>query len=234
MSSSLPAAVTSTAVLSARGLRYQVGGRTVLDGLDLEVPPGTSVAVTGPSGCGKSSLLNCLAGITLPSAGTVTVAGHDITAASPSRRAALRLAHVGMVYQFGELLPELTALENVALPALMSSARPREVYRRAEELLGELGIAGLRTSPTATLSGGERQRLAVARALIASPDVILADEPTGALDGKAARAVAELLFALPGQRRCALVVVTHAPAVAERADAVLTLVGGKLEREGAR
>lgn len=133
-----------------------------------------------------------------------------------------------MVYQFGELLPELTALENVALPGLMSSARPREVYGRAEELLDELGIAGLRTSPTATLSGGERQRLAVARALIGSPDVILADEPTGALDGKAAGAVAELLFALPAQRQCALAVVTHAPAVAERADTVLTLANGKL------
>ncbi|MER7513115.1 ABC transporter ATP-binding protein [Streptomyces lavendulae] len=232
MSSPLPAAVTSTAALSTRGLRYQVGGRTILDALDLDVPPGTSVAVTGPSGCGKSSLLSCLAGITLPAAGRITVAGHDITAASPSRRSALRLAHVGMVYQFGELLPELTALENVALPALMSSAHPREVYRRAEELLGELGLADRRTSPSATLSGGERQRLAVARALIGSPDVILADEPTGALDGKAAQAVAELLFALPAQRQCALVVVTHAPAVAERADAVLTLADGKLE--GAR
>ncbi|MER5811767.1 ABC transporter ATP-binding protein [Streptomyces sp. NPDC002033] len=232
MSSPRPAAVTSTAALSARGLRYQVDGRTILDALDLDVPPGTSVAVTGPSGCGKSSLLNCLAGITLPAAGRITVAGHDITAASPSRRAALRLAHVGMVYQFGELLPELTALENVALPALMSSAHPREVYRRAEELLGELGLADRRTSASATLSGGERQRLAVARALIGSPDVILADEPTGALDGKAAKAVAELLFALPAQRQCALVVVTHAPAVAERADAVLTLADGKLE--GAR
>ncbi|MFJ3876834.1 ABC transporter ATP-binding protein [Streptomyces sp. NPDC090077] len=229
MSSPVPAAVASASALSARGLRYQVTGRSILDDLDLEVPPGTSVAITGPSGCGKSSLLNCLAGITLPAAGTITVAGHDITTASPSRRAALRLAHIGMVYQFGELIPELTALENVALPGLMSPARPHEVYVRAEELLGELGLAGLRTSPTATLSGGERQRLAVARALIGSPDVVLADEPTGALDGKATQAVAELLFALPAQRRCALVVVTHAPAVAERGDTVLILADGKLE-----
>ncbi|WP_347147214.1 ATP-binding cassette domain-containing protein [Streptomyces sp. W1SF4] len=111
----------------------------------------------------------------------------------------------------------------------MSSASPREVYGWAEELPGELGLAGVRTSPTATLPGGERQRLAVARALIGFPDVVLADEPTGALDGEAARAVAEMLFALPAQRRCALVVVTHAPEVAERADAVLTLAGGVLE-----
>ncbi|MET9610391.1 ABC transporter ATP-binding protein [Streptomyces sp. NPDC006512] len=224
-----PTPTTPALSLSVRGLRYRVAGRTLLDDLVLDVPAGTSVAVTGPSGCGKSTLLNCLAGITLPDAGKVTIAGHDITAASSSKRAALRLAHVGMVYQFGELLPELTALENVALPALMSTTPPGDVYARAESLLGELGLDGLRASPTATLSGGERQRLAVARALIGSPDLVLADEPTGSLDGKAAHAVAELLFALPAEQRCALVVVTHAPSVAERADVVLALADGKLE-----
>ncbi|MEU9031659.1 ABC transporter ATP-binding protein [Streptomyces sp. NPDC048383] len=228
----MPSSTSTIPALSARELRYQVAGRTLLDGLSLDVAHGTSVAVTGPSGCGKSTLLNCVAGITLPTGGKVVIAGHDVTAASSSRRAALRVAHVGMVYQFGELLPELTALENVALPALMSSAPPREVYARAESLLGELGLAGLRGSPTATLSGGERQRLAVARALIGSPSLVLADEPTGSLDGKAADAVAELLFAVPAERPCALVVVTHSPSVAERADVVLELAGGKLE--GAR
>ncbi|MDA5281157.1 ABC transporter ATP-binding protein [Streptomyces sp. Isolate_45] len=226
---SVPSSTSTAPALFARGLRYRVAGRTILDDVSLDVAPGTSVAVTGPSGCGKSTLLNCLAGITLPIDGKVVIAGHDVTAASASGRAALRLAHVGMVYQFGELLPELTALENVALPALMSPTPPGDVYARAEALLGELGLSGLRGSPTGTLSGGERQRLAVARALIGSPSLVLADEPTGSLDGKASAAVAELLFALPTQRPCALVVVTHAPSVAERADVVLTLAGGKLE-----
>ncbi|MFE4633102.1 ABC transporter ATP-binding protein [Streptomyces sp. NPDC056773] len=214
--------------VEARGLVHNIGARTILDALDLTVTYGESVAITGPSGCGKSTLLSCLAGLVRPAKGSVRVDGTDLIGLPPNRRAAVRLRSIGMVYQFGELLPELTPLENVALPALMAGIPAAETYARARALLRDLGIPSVADVETAVLSGGERQRTAVARALIGQPRVILADEPTGALDGEAADSVAELLFSLPSSRNCALVVVTHDPGIAGRADRIFVMRQGRL------
>ncbi len=221
--------------LEADGLRYSVAGRVILDGIDLGVPQGKSIAVTGPSGSGKTTLLMCLAGIFPIDSGHIRINGCDVTMLTPAARAALRLRHVGVVYQFGELLPELTPLENAALPALLRGERRRAAYARARDLLNELGVGELASASTQTLSGGERQRVAVARALITEPTVVLADEPTGSLDRAAAGVVSDLLFELPGRHACALIVVTHNEQVASRADSVLSLGSeiGKLAVTGA-
>ncbi|MFF3512773.1 ABC transporter ATP-binding protein [Streptomyces sp. NPDC002573] len=209
-------------VLAVRGLRYEVADRVLLDGADLEVAPGESVAVVGPSGSGKSTLLGCVLGLIKPSSGSVHVAGADVTR---MRRRALerhRSNHIGVVFQFGELLPELTPVENVALAALLAGNGTRQAYERAEELLVELGVP-VKGVPTGRLSGGERQRTAVARALMNEPALLLADEPTGALDSVTRDTVAELLFSVPRRWNCALVVVTHDAEVARRADRHLEL-----------
>ncbi|MGW5481833.1 ABC transporter ATP-binding protein [Streptomyces sp. NPDC004008] len=209
-------------VLAVRGLRYEVADRVLLDGVDLEVAPGESVAVVGPSGSGKSTLLGCALGLIQPSSGSVNVVGADVTR---MRRRALeqhRSNHVGVVFQFGELLPELTPVENVALAALLAGTSARQAYERAEELLVELGVP-VKGVPTGRLSGGERQRAAVARALMNEPALLLADEPTGALDSATRDTVAELLFSVPKRWNCALVVVTHDVEVARRADRLLEL-----------
>ncbi|MBW8481282.1 ABC transporter ATP-binding protein [Actinomadura parmotrematis] len=219
-------------VVRARGVRYAVGGRVLLDGAGLDVPAGGSVAVSGPSGSGKSTLLMCLLGLVRPDAGEIAVAGADVTRMSRRALAEHRRRTMGMVFQFGELLPELTPVENAALPALLGGTGRRAAYAAARELLVRLGVP-VEGTATGLLSGGERQRVAVARALAAGPAVVLADEPTGALDAEAREAVADLLFALPAEHGCALVVATHDPAVAARADERLVLRGGRLSAEAA-
>ena len=217
--------------LQVEGLRYRLGDRVLLDGVDLEIGPGESVAVTGPSGSGKSTLLTCVLGLIAPDDGTVAVNGRKLTGLSGRQLAQVRRQHLGVVFQFGELLPELTPVENVALPVLLDGGDHEAAYRRAAELLAELGVPHDGT-PTGMLSGGERQRAAVARALITDPDVLLADEPTGALDPQAREAVADLLFALSRDRGCALLVVTHDRSVAARADRTLRLESGRLRETG--
>ncbi|MEV0782095.1 ABC transporter ATP-binding protein [Streptomyces sp. NPDC050423] len=213
--------------LHISNLCYQVGGRTLLDGVELSVSRGESVAVTGPSGSGKSTLLMCVLGLIKPQSGTVTAGGRDITGLGSARLARARRETLSMVFQFGELLPELSPVENVALPVLLDGGRHQDAYRRAEELLGALGVP-VGSTPTGMLSGGERQRAAVARALITEPAVLLADEPTGALDPDAKEAVATLLFTAARDRGCALLVVTHDRSVADRADRRHELRGGIL------
>lgn len=208
-------------------LRYRIADRQLLDGVNLLVPAGRSAAVTGPSGSGKSTLLNCLTGLTAPDAGRVVAAGRPLTGLSSRKLAKARRELVGIVFQFGELLPELTPVENVALPVLLDGGNHREAYRRAEQLLEDLGVPAGDT-PTAMLSGGERQRTAVARALITRPRVLLADEPTGALDAQARETVTEVLYAAAREHGCALLVVTHDLTVAAHADQVLRLEGGVL------
>ncbi|CAM5303992.1 lipoprotein-releasing system ATP-binding protein LolD [Streptomyces xanthochromogenes] len=204
-------------VLRVSGLRYQVADRVLLDGVNLQVRGGESAAVTGPSGSGKSTFLGCVLGLIRPSGGTVEVAGQDIARLRQRALERHRSRHMGVVFQFGELLPELTPVENVALAALLAGTPSGQAYERAEGLLAELGVP-YRGVPTGQLSGGERQRTAVARALVNEPAVLLADEPTGALDATTRDSVADLLFEVPERWGCALVVVTHDPAVAARAD----------------
>jgi lipoprotein-releasing system ATP-binding protein len=219
-------------VLEIRELRYAVGGRTLLDGVDLDLSTGQSVAVTGPSGTGKSTLLNCILGLIRCDSGTVRVAGRDLTRMAPRRLAKHRRDTIGMVFQFGELLPELTPVENVALAALLAGTKRGDAFSRASQLLTDLGVP-LTGTPTAELSGGERQRAAVARALVNRPALLLADEPTGSLDGRNREAVAELLFSLPERWGCAVLLVTHDASVAARAERGFSLHEGRFLDETA-
>ncbi|WP_433227466.1 ABC transporter ATP-binding protein [Actinomadura formosensis] len=212
--------------LRIEGLRYVLRDRVLLDGLDAEVRGGRSLAVTGPSGSGKSTLLMCALGLVAPDAGTITVAGGDVTRMTARALAAHRRRHIGVVFQFGELLPELSPLENVAVAALLAGTDRRRAYGAAHDLLRWLGVPPQGT--TGLLSGGERQRTAVARALVTEPAVVLADEPTGALDHRSRDTVADILFDMPGSRGCALVVATHDPVIAARADARVSLDAGRL------
>ncbi|MFJ7268013.1 ABC transporter ATP-binding protein [Streptomyces sp. NPDC099050] len=220
-------ATGKSAGLQVEGLCHRLGERVLLDGVDLDVQPGESMAIMGPSGSGKSTLLMCILGLIKPDRGSIKVDGQELAGLSARLLAKLRRAHIGVVFQFGELLPELTPVENVALPMLLGGGDHHDAYKRATDLLTELGVPDVGT-PTGLLSGGERQRAAVARALITEPRVLLADEPTGALDPRAREAVADLLFAVSQQRGCALLVVTHDPAVAARAGSTQQLEAGVL------
>ncbi|MFB6990629.1 ABC transporter ATP-binding protein [Streptomyces sp. NPDC056178] len=219
-------------VLEVRDLCYSVAGRALLDGVDLTLPAGRSMAVTGPSGTGKSTLLNCVLGLIRWDHGEVCIAGQDLARLKQGSLARHRRDTMGMVFQFGELLPELTPVENVALAALLAGVKRGEAFGRARRLLLELGVPAEGT-PTAELSGGERQRAAVARALVNRPALLLADEPTGSLDARNREAVAELLFSLPEQWGCAVLVVTHDESVAARADQRFALHEGRLVEQGA-
>ncbi|MET9863260.1 ABC transporter ATP-binding protein [Streptomyces smyrnaeus] len=214
-------------VLKASSLRYEVPGRTLLDAADLTVSAGESVAVTGPSGSGKSTLLMCVLGLLRPRGGRIDIAGRNIVRMRTGQQARHRRTHIGMVFQFAELLPELSPLENVALAAMLAGKDRRTAFANAENLLIDLGVPAWDTA-TSDLSGGERQRVAVARALINEPSLLLADEPTGALDEENRDSVASLLFSLPLRWNCGLLVVTHDNAIAARADRHLSVRQGKL------
>lgn len=217
-------------VIVARGLVIRLDGRAVLGGLDLDVPAGRSVAVTGVSGAGKSTLLAVLAGLRRPDEGSVLVDGADVWRLSSRQRAALRLRSVGMVFQSAELLPELTLAENVELVLRLHGGRMDRSAVAAESLecLVAVGVDHLADRLPQQVSGGERQRAAVARALARRPRVILADEPTGALNPALARETAELLCAAAIRHDAALVVVTHNPEVAAVVDERWELAEGRL------
>lgn len=183
------------------------------------------VAVTGSSGSGKSTLLLCLAGILVPQTGRIAVAGQRLDGAAADERSSIRRQHLGLVFQFSELVAELTLAENVALPLELLGSRRRAAAAAAHELLEELGIGELAGRYPAQVSGGQAQRAAVARALVHAPAVVLADEPTGALDVENAARVLELLLTAARRRGTAVVLVTHDPLVAARADRAVDLSG---------
>lgn len=214
--------------IQATNLTYRVPGETLLDSINLTVSCGESLAIVGPSGSGKTTLLNCLAGLVDPSEGDVQIGGETLRTLSKSGRARLRLDSIGMIYQFGELIPELTVSENILLPAILAGVKPSIYNRHADNLMDSLGIAGLSSRVTIDLSGGERQRVGIARALIRRPSLVLADEPTGALDSLSAARIAEILFGLPSSQDCALIVVTHDQTIARRSQRMASLEAGQL------
>jgi ABC-type lipoprotein export system ATPase subunit len=221
-------------VLEARGIVKTLGvgraQRRILDGVTLEVEAGEVVAVLGRSGSGKSTLLHLLGGLDRPDAGEIVLAGREITRQRPRALAKTRLRHVGFVFQAFHLIEELSGEENVLLPARLPGAG-RDGERRARRLIGELGLTEIAGRRPHELSGGEQQRLAIARALVNDPEVVLADEPTGNLDQENGATVLALLRSL---RRRAVVIVTHEPEAASIADRVLHLRDGRFDPEDAR
>jgi putative ABC transport system ATP-binding protein len=203
-----------------------------LRGVDLDVAPGEFVAVMGPSGCGKSTLLHLVAGLDRPDDGDVVVAGTSLVGLADRDLVALRRRHVGIVFQFFNLVDAMTAAENVAVAALLAGARRRDAAARAADLLDLLGVGPKADHLPATLSGGERQRLAIARALANEPTVLLADEPTGSLDSEGGAEVLELLARLHRSTGQAIVLVTHDPAVAAGASRIVRMRDGVVVDDG--
>ncbi|MBF2734781.1 MAG: ABC transporter ATP-binding protein [Betaproteobacteria bacterium AqS2] len=219
-------------VLAARGLSKSFaasGGPEVLAGVDLSLAAGASLAVTGASGCGKSTLLHIAGGLARPDEGTVMIDGVALAGLGGAARSRLHNQKLGFVYQFHHLLAEFTAAENVAMPMLVAGTGRRAALARATELLGDFGLAAAAARHPAALSGGERQRVAIARALANGPKLVIADEPTGNLDAKAAAGVFELLLRQCAERGCALLAATHNLELAANLGAVRRLQGGRLE-----
>lgn len=213
-------------MLEARNVSLSYGPTPAVRDVDLTVDAGTSVALMGASGSGKSSLLHCLAGVLVPDAGSVHVDGVDLSGLNDRERSRLRLEKMGVVFQFGDLVPELTVLENVMLPLQLLGRRTAAARTRALDLLDELGVADLAGSRTGAVSGGQAQRAAVARAMVHEPRVVLADEPTGALDSVNAEVVLDALVGLTRSTGTTLLVVTHDNVVASHLDTLVTMHDG--------
>ncbi|MEQ8232500.1 MAG: ATP-binding cassette domain-containing protein [Gammaproteobacteria bacterium] len=223
----------SEVVIECRDLarRFDDGATVVdvLDGVSLGVAGGETVAITGASGSGKSTLLHLLGGLDSPTRGSVRLCGHDLHLARERERSRLRNRMLGFVYQFHHLLPEFSALENVAMPLLIGGEAVASARARAAAMLERIGLAARASHRPAELSGGERQRVAIARALVNAPRCLLADEPTGNLDQRNAAHVCDMLLELCAEHAAALIVVTHDAAIAARMQRRYALSGGRLE-----
>ncbi len=215
---------------------YEHHGRVleVLRGLDLSIEAGELVAIVGPSGAGKSTLLHCIGTLDLPSSGSVRIDGMEATTLPPAKLAALRNRAIGFVFQFHHLLPEFTALENVAMPAMIQGARLRDVRDKAMALLEEVGLQQRASHRPGELSGGEQQRVALARALALDPKLLLADEPTGNLDSATSEVIHDLFFRVNKARGTTIVVVTHNPSLAERMPRIVRVKDGRIDQDTRR
>ena len=217
-----------TPLVEARDVHLSFGPTPALRGATLEVAQGEILAVMGPSGSGKSTLLHCLAGILVPDAGEVHFAGRRIDVLGEAGRSALRRDRFGFVFQFGQLVPELTAAENVALPLLLGGARRATALAQARTWFEQLALDGLHERRSGELSGGEQQRIALARGLVGQPEVLFADEPTGSLDSLTGERVMDLLTAAAREHSITVVLVTHEPRVAAYADREVIVRDGKI------
>ena len=202
-------------ILSLTDITKDFGGGPVLAGISLNIEPGELVAVMGPSGSGKSTLLHCMSGVLTPTHGSVRYGDEELSALGDGPRSRTRLRNFGFVFQDGQLLPELSNVDNVALPAMLNGMGRGAARKRAMELLDQLGLGGLAERRPAQVSGGQAQRVTIARALVASPGVVFADEPTGALDQSTGHEVMQMLTTIVRQSGASLVMVTHDPKVAD-------------------
>ena len=223
-----PAPGPADGLIEARDVARSFGQTRAHRGASVSVAAGEILAVMGPSGSGKSTLLHCLSGILAPDSGEIWFDGRRIDAMGEARRSALRRDHFGFVFQFGQLVPELTAEENIALPLLLAGSRRAAALERARPWFGRLGLDGLEQRRSGELSGGQAQRVALARGLVADPRVLFADEPTGSLDSVAGEMVMNLLTAAVRDQGTTLVLVTHEPRVAAYADREVIVRDGKV------
>jgi putative ABC transport system ATP-binding protein len=214
-------------IVEAREVKFSFGETPALQGASLAAKPGEILAVMGPSGSGKSTLLHCLAGILVPATGEVWFDGQRVDTLNETRRSTLRRDRFGFVFQFGQLVPELTAEENVALPLLLGGARRAEALGKARGWLDRLGLDGLGGRRSGELSGGQAQRVALARGLVTRPTVLFADEPTGSLDSLTGEQVMELLVASAREQGTTVILVTHEPRVAAYADREVVVRDGR-------
>jgi putative ABC transport system ATP-binding protein len=215
-------------LIEAHDVCLSFGETPALRGATLAVAAGEILAIMGPSGSGKSTLLHCLGGILVPGSGGIRFDGQRVDMLGEEERSALRRDHFGFVFQFGQLVPELTAEENVALPLLLGGARRPVALNAAREWFGRLGLDGLEPRRSGELSGGQAQRVALARGLVAHPEVLFADEPTGSLDSLTGERVMELLVAAAREQGTTVVVVTHEPRVAAYADREVVVRDGRV------
>jgi len=220
-------------LLEAEELHKRFGRTVALDGLSVKVGGGEIVAILGPSGSGKSTLLLCLAGVVEPDGGDVRYRGRSLPSLPDSARTKLRRDEFGFVFQFGQLVPELTALDNVSLPLRLAGLGRSDANNRANDLLNTLGVDNVASKRAGEMSGGQSQRVAVARALVARPRVIFADEPTGSLDSTNGELVMELFVSTARQQGSTVVLVTHEPRVATYADREIVVRDGKLAHDAA-
>src|SRR5881628_414596 len=229
---------SSSALIQVRGVNktYRRGGENiqVLQGLNLDVDKGDFVAFMGPSGSGKTTLLNLLGGLDVPSAGSITVDGDEITHMSGSKLTQWRARHVGFIFQMYNLIPVLTAFQNVELPLLLTKLSKSERRKHVETALGVVNLADRMHHYPRQLSGGQEQRVAIARAIVSDPTFLLCDEPTGDLDRKSADEIMALIERLVREYRKTVLMVTHDPVVAQRADTTLHLEKGALVEAGQR